>query len=227
MLAEEALAARSDEMGGDMNGRPFMWSSRTMAIGVLCKLIGKDPADFQVKRVRGADDPRGWIWAVDVNPGPLNGGGAGGAADGAAVRAFYAWWKDHHGEYGVKEEPSTAGLPRQGRARRGEARQSFQRPILCRCRAGEAETRNCRRSVFRRRGNRRSGNQAGVHLARERNQVPVGRSGRALNFGLVSLDRSVPVRDLMEMATPPWAMTLPLMWTMVSAVRGVVTVAVG
>jgi hypothetical protein len=120
-LAEEALAARSDEMGGDMNGRPFMWSSRSMAIGVLCKLVGKDPADFQVVRVRGADDPRAWIWAVDANPGAFNGNGGGGgpAADGAAVRAFYAWWKDHHGEYGVKEEPSAAGLPRPGRGRRG------------------------------------------------------------------------------------------------------------
>ena len=35
------------------------------------------------------------------------------------MRAFYTWWKEHHGEYGVKEEPSTAGLPRPGRGRRG------------------------------------------------------------------------------------------------------------
>jgi len=43
LLANEALAAESDEMGGDMNGRPYMWSRRTMAIGTLCKLI-KDEA---------------------------------------------------------------------------------------------------------------------------------------------------------------------------------------
>ena len=108
LLAAEALGVETDEMGGDMNGRPFMWSRRTMAIGSLCKLIGKDPADFDLMRARDMGDPRGWMWAVDINPEQMNGNFQ---ADGAAVRAFYAFWKDHHAEYGVKEEPSNAGVP--------------------------------------------------------------------------------------------------------------------
>jgi hypothetical protein len=118
VLADEALSPQTEEMNGTMNGRPFMYTQRTMAVGVLCKLIGKDPVDFGL--IRGHDgDLRGWMWAVEQNPQGMNNGGQ---PDGAVVRAFYRWWKDHHAEYGVKEEPSAAGVPpepRPGRGRRG------------------------------------------------------------------------------------------------------------
>ncbi len=109
LLANEALGSDSEQMGGDMNGRSFMWSRRTMAIGTLSKLIAKDPADFDLIKAHDSGNPRGWMWAVDVNPQVMMGGN--GDADGAAVRAFYAFWKDHHAEYGVKETPSNASVP--------------------------------------------------------------------------------------------------------------------
>jgi hypothetical protein len=86
-----------------------MWSRRTMAIGTLCKLLGKDAADFEIMRAHDTGNPRDWMWAVDVNPQMANMGN--NQADGNAVRAFFAFWKEHHAEYGVKEEPSNAGLP--------------------------------------------------------------------------------------------------------------------
>jgi hypothetical protein len=118
VLAQEALARETEDMAGESNGRPYTWSRRTLAVGVLCKLIGKDPADFSLIHVQDAD-LRGWLWATDVNPQmpPVPGGG-----DVTVVRAFYKWWKDHHGEYGVKEEPSTAGLPPERRIGRGRLR---------------------------------------------------------------------------------------------------------
>ena len=111
MLAMEALGTQHDDMGGDMNGRPFMWSQRTMAIGVLAKLVGKDPADFQLIRVRNGNDPRGWIWATDLPQGGAVGMRGRAEPDGAPVRAFSTWWREHYREYGVKEEPSVAAVP--------------------------------------------------------------------------------------------------------------------
>jgi hypothetical protein len=119
ILAAEALGNLSDEMGGDMNGRPFMWSRRTMAMGTLAKLIGKEPGDFGLIRAKDGGDPRGWMWAVEMNPQQMN---MNGTSDAAAMRLFFDFWKDHHNEYGVKEEPSAASIPvprRGGRGRGG------------------------------------------------------------------------------------------------------------
>jgi hypothetical protein len=113
VLAVEALSADSEDLGGDMNGRPFMWSPRTMAIGTLAKLIDKDPADFDLIRARNTGDARGWMWAVDVNPQQMNNGN--GDADLKVVKAFYAFWKDHHAEYGVKDAPSSAAVAQPNR----------------------------------------------------------------------------------------------------------------
>ena len=112
MLAQEALGSDTDEMGGDMNGRSFMWSRRTMAIGTLAKLIGKDPSDFDLFRAHDTGDSRGWIWAVEVNQQAMMNGNAGN--DFRAVKAFYAYWKDHHAEFGVKEAPAKPSEPPAG-----------------------------------------------------------------------------------------------------------------
>jgi hypothetical protein len=116
ILAQEALGIETEEMGGDMNGRPFMWSRRTIAIGTLAKLIGKDPADFDLIRARDMGNPRGWMWAVDVNPQAMMNGN--GENDLVAVKAFYAFWKDHHAEFGVKEVPSNAAVSQPARPNR-------------------------------------------------------------------------------------------------------------
>jgi hypothetical protein len=113
LLANEALSADSEGLGGDMNGRPFMWSARTMAIGTLAKLIDKDPAEFELIRAHNTGDSRGWMWAVDVNPQQMMNGN--GDADLKVVKAFYAFWKDHHAEYGVKEAPSNAAIAQPNR----------------------------------------------------------------------------------------------------------------
>ena len=112
VLATEALSDNTEQMGGDMNGREFMWSGRTLAIGTLCTLIGKDPADFGLFRAKNMGETRDWMWAVDAN---LN---AGGQPDAAAVKAFYTFWQQHHAEFGVKEEPPPSPI-RNGRGRGG------------------------------------------------------------------------------------------------------------
>jgi hypothetical protein len=81
-------------------------------MGTLAKLIGKDPADFELIRARDSGDARGWMWAVDSNQQAMMNNN--GEADGAAMRAFFAFWKDHHAEYGVKESPSSAAVPQPG-----------------------------------------------------------------------------------------------------------------
>ncbi|HVT79069.1 MAG TPA: hypothetical protein VHM90_00315 [Phycisphaerae bacterium] len=101
VLAMEAFSDNTEQMGGDMNGREFMWTGRTMAIGTLCTLIGKEPGDFGLFKARNMGETKDWMWAVDAN---LNAGG-GGQPDAAAVRGFYTFWQQHHAEYGVKEEP--------------------------------------------------------------------------------------------------------------------------
>ncbi len=113
LLASEAVGTQSDEVGGDA----FSWTPRTLAIGILAKMTGQDANDFQLIHVRNPEDMRAWIWAVQTPPFNMRAGGPGGGeqpVDGAAVLAFYKWWKDHHAEYGVKEAPSTAGLPQPG-----------------------------------------------------------------------------------------------------------------
>jgi hypothetical protein len=128
MLALEALNRETDEMAGEVNGRPYTWSPRTLAVGVLCKLLGQEPANFALIRVRETADLRGWTWGTDV-PLPGMGGGMPGQQDGAVVRAFYKWWKEHHAEYGVKEEPSAAGVPQERRPRGRGAPQILPAPI--------------------------------------------------------------------------------------------------
>jgi hypothetical protein len=118
VLADEALSQQTDEMNGSMNGRPFMYSPRTMAVGVLCKLIGKDPGDFGLIRGHDSGELRGWMWALDQDPQ----NNVVGPPDGAVVRAFFKWWKEHHLEYGVKGEPSGAGVPPEPRPGRGRGR---------------------------------------------------------------------------------------------------------
>jgi uncharacterized protein YbaR (Trm112 family) len=117
LLAVEALAADSEDLGGDMNGRPFSWSARTMAIGTLAKLIDKDPAEFDLIRARNTGDARGWMWAFDANPQQMINGN--GDADLKVVKAFYAFWKDHHAQYGVKEVPSDAAITQPNRGMPG------------------------------------------------------------------------------------------------------------
>src|SRR5207244_566596 len=77
LLAAEALGTETDEMGGDMNGRPFMWSRRTMAMGALCKLVGKEGGGWGVYRSARMGDAGGVT-------GPGGGGGGGGGAAGCA-----------------------------------------------------------------------------------------------------------------------------------------------
>jgi hypothetical protein len=126
LLAAEALGAQTDEMGGDMNGRPFIWSRRTMAIGTLLTLIGKDPGDFELMRMRNFGETRGWMWGTDMDQQEMM---QGNMSDGAPVRAFYAFWKDHHAEYGVKTEPSNAHVPPPPGARGGRGRGFGGRPM--------------------------------------------------------------------------------------------------
>ncbi len=114
VLAAEALSDGTEQLNGDMNGREFAWSDRTLAIGTLCTLIGKDPADFGLFRAKQAGEPREWMWAVDTNVNVIN-----GQPDAAAVNAFFAFWHQHHAEYGVKEEPQPSPIRtlRPGRGR--------------------------------------------------------------------------------------------------------------
>lgn len=119
LLAAEALSEETEELAGSVNGRAFAYSPRTIAIGVLCKLIGKDPGDFQLLRVRDPD-LHGWMWALDQDPqNALFNGGNGDPPDGPPVRAFYKWWKEHHKQYGILEEPPAAGVPPEPRPGRG------------------------------------------------------------------------------------------------------------
>jgi len=112
ILATEAFDPQPETVGGD----GFFWTRRTLAIGTLAKLIGQDPETFGLRHVRNSEDERAWIWAVDAPPqvnGPPMPGVMPTVPDGEAVKAFYAWWSAHHAEYGVKEAPSKAALPRE------------------------------------------------------------------------------------------------------------------
>ena len=107
-------------MGGDMNGRPFMWSRRTIAIGTLATLIGKEPSEFELMRARNFGDSRTWMWATDVDQQAMMNGNM---SDRTPMAAFYAFWKDHYKEYGITEKPTDANIPpppgRGGRRGRG------------------------------------------------------------------------------------------------------------
>lgn len=107
LLAAEALGTQSEETGA---GFGAVWTRRTLAMGAVATLTGQDPENFGLRHVHPPDDTRGWAWAVDA-PRPMNRPGPMPQPDGQAVQAFYKWWLAHHAEYGVKEEPSKAGLP--------------------------------------------------------------------------------------------------------------------